>query len=34
MTPGHFGGLFRDLGVPAAQRTLTAPGTVRFDIPA
>ncbi len=33
MTPGSFDGLFRELGVPAAQRTLPAPGTVPFDVP-
>jgi quercetin dioxygenase-like cupin family protein len=32
MTPGEFEGLFRELGVPAAQRALPAPGTVPFDV--
>jgi quercetin dioxygenase-like cupin family protein len=33
MTPGHFEGLFRELGVPAGLRTLPQPGTVPLDIP-
>jgi mannose-6-phosphate isomerase-like protein (cupin superfamily) len=33
MTPGHFEGLFRALGVPAGLRTLPQPGTVPLDIP-
>ena len=33
MTPGDFASLFRELGVPAARRTLPAPGTVPFDVP-
>jgi len=33
MTPGHFDGLFRELGVPAAERTLPAAGAVPFDVP-
>src|SRR3954469_12077162 len=28
MTPGHFAGLFQELGVPAAARTLPEPGVV------
>jgi quercetin dioxygenase-like cupin family protein len=32
MTPGHFEGLFRELGVPAAQRTLPPAGAVPFDV--
>ncbi|WP_187369331.1 quercetin 2,3-dioxygenase [Baekduia soli] len=32
MTPGTFEELFRHLGVPAAERTLPAPGVVAFDI--
>jgi quercetin dioxygenase-like cupin family protein len=34
MTPGAFEHLFRNLSVPAATRTMPAPGTVPFDIPA
>jgi quercetin dioxygenase-like cupin family protein len=33
MTPGGFEGLFRDLGMQAAQRALPEPGTVPFDVP-
>ena len=33
MTPGNFDSLFRELGTPAAARTLPAPGTVPFDVP-
>jgi quercetin dioxygenase-like cupin family protein len=33
MTPGHFDGLFRELGVPAERRTLPRPGEVPFDVP-
>jgi quercetin dioxygenase-like cupin family protein len=33
MTPGHFTGLFRELGVPAPRRTLPDPGAVPFDVP-
>ena len=32
MTPGAFEQLFRNLSVPAAQRTLPKPGTVPFDV--
>jgi quercetin dioxygenase-like cupin family protein len=32
MTPGAFEELFRNLGVPAAERTLPAPGVVPFDV--
>ena len=32
MTPGHFEGLFRELGVPTERRTLPEPGEVPFDI--
>ena len=32
MTPGGFEELFRNLGVPAAARTLPPPGTVPFDL--
>ena len=34
MTPGAFEQLFRNLSVPAEARTMPAPGTVPFDIPA
>jgi hypothetical protein len=34
MTPGAFEQLFRNLSVQAAARTMPAPGTVPFDIPA
>ena len=34
MTPGAFEQLFRNLSVPAGARTMPAPGTVPFDIPA
>jgi quercetin dioxygenase-like cupin family protein len=34
MTPGGFDQLFRNLSVPAEERTLPAPGTVPFDVPA
>jgi quercetin dioxygenase-like cupin family protein len=34
MTPGAFEQLFRSLSVPAEARTMPAPGTVPFDIPA
>src|SRR5579884_1004632 len=34
MTPGAFEQLFRNLSVPAAERTLPEPGAVPFDIPA
>ena len=33
MTPGAFEQLFRNLSVPAGERTLPKPGTVPFDIP-
>jgi quercetin dioxygenase-like cupin family protein len=33
MTPGAFEQLFRNLSVPADERTLPEPGTVPFDIP-
>jgi quercetin dioxygenase-like cupin family protein len=33
MVPGAFEELFRNLGVPAQERTLPAPGTVPFDVP-
>ena len=33
MTPGRFETIFRELGVPAARRTLPDPGTVPFDVP-
>jgi len=32
MTPGHFDGLFCELGVPAERRALPEPGTVPFDV--
>jgi hypothetical protein len=32
MTPGAFEELFRNLGVPAAELTLPAPGVVPFDV--
>jgi mannose-6-phosphate isomerase-like protein (cupin superfamily) len=32
MTPGGFESLFRELGVPAAHRTLPDRGIVRFDV--
>ena len=34
MTPGAFEQLFRNLSVPAGARTMPAPGTVPFDVPA
>jgi quercetin dioxygenase-like cupin family protein len=34
MAPGAFEELFRNLSVPAQQRTLPAPGIVPFDVPA
>jgi mannose-6-phosphate isomerase-like protein (cupin superfamily) len=34
MTPGGFEALFRNLGIPAATRTLPPPGVVPFDVPA
>ena len=34
MTPGGFEELFRNLSVPAGERTLPAAGTVPFDVPA
>ena len=34
MTPGEFEQLFRNLSIPAAERTLPAPGAVPFDVPA
>src|SRR5436190_18500019 len=34
MTPGGFEQLFRNLSIPAGDRTLPAPGSVPFDIPA
>jgi hypothetical protein len=34
MTPGGFEHLFRNLSVPAAERTLPEPDTVPFDVPA
>jgi len=34
MTPGGFEALFRNLGVPAAARTLPLAGVVPFDVPA
>jgi mannose-6-phosphate isomerase-like protein (cupin superfamily) len=34
MTPGGFEELFRNLGVPAAERTLPPHGVVPFDLPA
>jgi quercetin dioxygenase-like cupin family protein len=34
MSPGAFEQLFRNLGVPAEERTLPEPGSVPFDIPA
>jgi mannose-6-phosphate isomerase-like protein (cupin superfamily) len=34
MTPGAFEQLFRNLSMPARERTLPEPGTVPFDIPA
>jgi quercetin dioxygenase-like cupin family protein len=34
MTPGAFEQLFRNLSVPAAERTLPARGSVPFDVPA
>jgi quercetin dioxygenase-like cupin family protein len=33
MTPGGFEELFRNLSVPAGERTLPEPGTVPFDVP-
>ena len=33
MTPGAFEQLFRNLSVPADERTLPEPGTVPFDVP-
>ena len=33
MTPGAFEQLFRNLSIPAEERTLPEPGTVPFDIP-
>jgi quercetin dioxygenase-like cupin family protein len=33
MTPGAFEQLFRNLSIPADERTLPAPGTVPFDVP-
>jgi mannose-6-phosphate isomerase-like protein (cupin superfamily) len=33
MAPGGFESLFRELGVPAARRTLPEAGTVPFDVP-
>ena len=33
MTPGPFEQLFRNLSVPAGERTLPEPGTVPFDVP-
>jgi quercetin dioxygenase-like cupin family protein len=33
MTPGAFEQLFRNLSVPASERTLPKPGTVPFDVP-
>jgi quercetin dioxygenase-like cupin family protein len=33
MTPGAFEQLFRNLSVPAGERTLPEPGTVPFDVP-
>jgi hypothetical protein len=32
MTPGAFDELFRNLGLPAAERTLHTPGVVPFDV--
>ena len=32
MTPGAFEELFRNLGIPAGQRTLPEPGVVPFDL--
>ena len=32
MTPGAFEELFRNLGVPAAERTLPPAGAVPFDV--
>ncbi|MDX6585024.1 MAG: hypothetical protein QOI10_4208 [Solirubrobacterales bacterium] len=32
MTPGHFESLFRQLGVPAPERTLPPAGAVPFDV--
>lgn len=32
MTPGHFESLFRQLGVPAQERTLPPAGAVPFDV--
>jgi mannose-6-phosphate isomerase-like protein (cupin superfamily) len=32
MTPGAFETLFRNLGIPAAERALPAPGVVPFDV--
>jgi len=34
MTPGAFEELFRNLSVPADERTLPEPDTVPFDVPA
>lgn len=34
IAPGEFERLFRDLGVPAGERALPAPGTAPLDIPA
>ena len=33
MTPGAFEQLFRNLSVPAAERTVPEPGSVPFDVP-
>jgi hypothetical protein len=33
MTPGAFESLFRNLSVPADERTLPKPGVVPFDVP-
>jgi hypothetical protein len=33
MTPGPLEQLFRNLSVPAAERTLPEPGTVPFHVP-
>jgi mannose-6-phosphate isomerase-like protein (cupin superfamily) len=34
IAPGRFESLFRNLGVPARERSLPAPGAVPFDVPA
>jgi hypothetical protein len=34
MSPGSFEQLFRNLSIPAAERTLPVPGSVPFDVSA